>query len=223
MNTNGAFNRDEGRAGFPWPVAHTETKNNAKLWKLDRPIPLNYSMPMDWHHMMPWKVIRDSWSALVTSGRWDVLEIWLGLLVAGNPKAQLAQMREDKLSATDRDDLSAKVCWARWNLVEGPTNTNRTDDPGGDGFDAFTTKFSNNVRDRCQMVNSIYGVVCGWDVHKNDVSDQDSKNLSNFFTALNSFKNSPIAMFEPTAWVIVQDGKYDNFGNASRHPTWKKA
>jgi hypothetical protein len=30
-------------------------------------------------------------------------------------------------------------------------------------------------------------------------------------------------MFESAAWTIVVDGKYDKFGNASRHPTWKKA
>jgi hypothetical protein len=33
---------------------------------------------------------------------------------------------------------------------------------------------------------------------------------------------SGCSMFEPAAWVVEKDGKYDNFGNASRHPTWKK-
>jgi len=72
------------------------------------------------------------------------------------------------------------------------------------------------------MVNSIYQVVQNWGFGK-EVSDKEGKLLISSFTSLNSYKNSPIAMFEPIAWVIVQDGKYDNFGNASRHPTWKKA
>ena len=225
MNENGTFNLNEARPAFPWlVVAHTESKNNTKLWKVDRPVPLNYSIPMDWHHMMPWNAIRDSWSALAISGRWDVLKIWLGLLAANDPETRLGEMRGGNLPANERDDLSAKLCWAKWNLVEGPNNTNRTDDPGGEGFDKFTTlKFSNNVRARCQTVHSIYEMVRNWAVNKNDVSDQQAKSLVNFFTTLRSYKNSPIAMFEPTAWTIVQAGKYDNFGNASRHPTWKKA
>ena len=224
MNTNGSFVFQEERPGFPWPLAHTESRNNGKLWKVDRPVPLNYSIPMDWHHMMPWNAIRDSWSAVITSGRWDIVENWLGLLSVDGSGTYLQEMQATNLGGNERDDLSAKLCWAKWNLVEGPNNTNRVDDPGGEGFDKFTTlKFSNNVRDRCQIVNSIYQMVRNWAVDKDDVSDSEAKALNGLFTSLRAYKSSPIALFEPAAWVVEKDGKYDNFGNASRHPTWKKA
>jgi hypothetical protein len=225
MNTNGSFVFQENRPGFPWQqLAHTESRNNSKLWKVDRPVPLNYSIPMDWHHMMPWNAIRDAWSAVITSARWDIVENWLGLLSVDDSGTRLQEMQAGNLGGNERDELSEKLCWAKWNLVEGPNNTNRVDDPGGEGFDKFTTlKFSNSVRDRCQIVNSIYQTVRNWTVNKNDVSDSDAKALNGLFTSLRAYKGSPIAMFEPAAWVVEKDGKYDGFGNPSRHPTWKKA
>jgi hypothetical protein len=60
-------------------------------------------------------------------------------------------------------------------------------------------------------------------VDRNDVSDKEGKLLNEWFAAPRPYKSSPIAMFEPAACTIVTDGKYDNFGYASRHPTWKKA
>ncbi len=123
------------------------------------------------------------------------------------------------------NDVTEKLCWAKWNLVEGPNNTNREDDPGGEGFDKFATiKFSNNVRSRSQILHLIYDKVRLWTVDKNDVSDTEAKLLIDWFKSLKSYKSSPIAMFEPAAWKIgTVSGKYDSFGNASRHPKWVKA
>jgi hypothetical protein len=223
MNADGTFGATDARPGFPWPVTHTSSRNNNKLWKTDRPVPLNYDIPMDWHHMMPWNAIRNSWSALVTSGRWEAIATWLGLLSDDDPETRLTEMKAGNLASIPAQDLTEKLCWAKWNLVEGPNNTNRTDDPGGDGFDKFTTpKFSNNVRTRSQTLHSIYDLVRQWAADKSDVSDKDAKLLSEWFIAVRPYKSSPIAMFEPPAWTIVKDGKFDNFGNASRHPTWKK-
>jgi len=38
------------------------------------------------------------------------------------------------------------VAWQNWNIVEGPKESVRTDDPGGDGFDDFTKADPTNAR-----------------------------------------------------------------------------
>lgn len=227
MNNNGTFNANDARPNFPWPVQHTNTRDNNKIWVRDRPVPLNYEIPMDWHHMIPWNVLRDSWSALATSARWEVLEAWLGLLSVNDADQRLAEMKAGTLGPVDAQDITEKLCWARWNLVEGPYNGNRTDDPGGDGFDDFAyLAMSSNVRARAQVLKSIYTTVKDWTYNDATLTKTGTKGLLADLGKVKAYKQSPIAMFEGKAWSLVDAGKIDKFGlttSGGRHPTWKKA
>ena len=44
---------------------------------------------------------------------------------------------EKQLDSDDSENLALIVAWQRWNIVEGPKESIRTDDPGSDGFDDF--------------------------------------------------------------------------------------
>lgn len=229
MNSNGTFEPNDARPDFAWPdVRHSSTKNNRRVWPLDRPVPLNYEVPMDWHHMIPWNTLRDAWSALAASQRWEVIEAWLNLLSVEDADQRLAEMKAGTLNTVDAEDLTEKLCWAKWNLVEGPTNGNRTDDPGGEGFDNFSgLKFSNNVRDRSQTLNMIYSTARNWRADDTTLSPAATKGVLADLQKLKSYKNSPIPAFEGPAWAVVDAGRIDNFGLANppagRHPKWKKA
>jgi hypothetical protein len=136
-------------------------------------------------------------------------------------------MQAGNLGAVDAQDITEQMCWAKWNLVEGPNNTNRTDDPGGTAFDVFSgSKFSSNVRDRSQVLNQIYTRVRNWAFNANTLSAADGKSLLSELGKLKPYKNSPISMFEGSAWQVVDAGKIDKFGlttSGGRHPTWCKA
>lgn len=44
---------------------------------------------------------------------------------------------EKQLGSNDSENLALIVAWQRWNIVEGPKESVRTDDPGSDDFDDF--------------------------------------------------------------------------------------
>ena len=226
MNNNGTFNATDARPNFHWTDTHTNTRNNNKIWPLDRPVPLNYEVPMDWHHMIPWNILRNWWSALATSGRWEVLEVWMALALVEDLDTRLSEMQASNLGTVDALEITGRMCWAKWNLVEGPNNTNRTDDPGGDAFDSFSgSKFSSKVRDRSQTLNQIYTRVSNWAYNNNTLSAGDGKSLISELEKLKPYKSSPISMFESSAWQMVNAGKIDKFGlttSGGRHPTWCK-
>jgi len=221
---NGQITATE-RPGFPWDEEHTNTRNNKQIWKIDRPVPLNYEIPMDWHHIIPWRVLRNGWDALATSNRWEVLTEWVNLWNIINVPTVINSMQNGNLGAPDNAIMWDKLCWAKWNLVEGPTNGNRTpgDDPGSDGLDAFEgIGMPNNVRNRSLILKSIYTQMQNWTMITANITALQTKNLLNDFKKMREYKNSPISMFDPKVWKLVTIGRIDIYGNATNHPTWKK-
>lgn len=213
------------RPAFPWGTAHTDSKNNRKLWKTGRPVPLNYEIPMAWHHIIAWRYLRDGWSALATSQQWDAIFAWADCWKLDYDTGGLVDlMQAGALGAPHNSDMFDMLCWAEFNLVEGPSETNRTDDPGSEALDPFEgLKAPSNVRNRTQTLKSIFTIIKPWAANKDDVSDKDAKNLIQDFKKLRTSSRSPISMFDPKLWELVAEGRHDKYGNASRHPTWKKA
>ncbi len=213
------------RPDFPWGTTHTNSRDNSKIWKVDRPVTMNYEIPMDWHHIIPWKVLRNGWSALATSGQWDVLSEWADLWGLGNVPAVVTGMKNGALGAPDNDNMWNKLAWAEWNLVEGPRNANRApgDDPGSDGLDAFEgIGIPNKVRSRSLILKSIYTKMRNWEMTTATIQATEVKPLLQDFQKLRPYKKSPISMFDPEVWVLVTEGRINKFGVADKHPTWKK-
>jgi hypothetical protein len=213
------------RPNFPWRIQHTNTRDNRQIWKVDRPVPMSYEIPMDWHHIIPWRVLRNGWSALATSGRWEVLTAWAELWNLSNVPGIVNSMQNGNLGHPNNENMFNKLCWAEWNLVEGPTNGNRApgDDPGSDGLDSFEgIGMPNNVRNRSLILKSIYTQMRNWEMNTANITASQAKLLLQDFKKLSPYKRSPISMFDPKVWVLVEQGRINKFGLADKHPTWKK-
>jgi hypothetical protein len=214
------------RPAFPWNIKHTNTRDNRKIWEIDRPIPINYEVPMDWHHIIPWNVLRNGWSALATSRRWEVLRQWTSLWgLDDNVTTIVNNMQNGVLGPPINAIMWDKLCWAEWNIVEGPTNGNRMqgDDPGGEGLDTFEGyKIPNNLRDRSIILKSIYTQMKDWRSTTDNITKTDAKPLLKDFEKLKPYTRSPISMFSPKIWELVTPGRIDRFGQADVHPKWRK-
>jgi hypothetical protein len=72
-------------------------------------------------------------SANASSG---TCELWMSRLKAAD--GHLMHLEEKKqLTSSQSEELQSIVAWQRYNIVEGPKESVRVDDPGSDGFDDF--------------------------------------------------------------------------------------
>jgi len=245
---------ETARPAWPWPDPHTTVAGNRKLWLKDRPIPLNYDLPLDWHHIVPWNKLRDGWNRLHdyttaaalpdpradkervrnATKAWEVLRLWLHAVGLDESKAIIAQFQAGNFN--DAIDSAGHICWAKWNLVEGPTNTHRTliaedpkgGDPGGDSFDPFFHG-SRNLSERSNALSAWTGELAAAAPNK----------LNKRHAALCKLRNTPLAVLDPDTWDRLQGEKYklykrptwtseglfddfDNAKSANHHPKWRK-
>jgi hypothetical protein len=254
MLSNGALQAD--RPAWAWAgEGHTVIRNNTKIWRTDRPIPMNYALPLDWHHVVPWNQLRDGWNriheitqdtATMASASaeklrvarieqaWEVLRLWLHAAGLNDSRDIVAQARRDGLNHAD--DLAGRICWAKWNLVEGPTNTYRTlladdpvgGDPGGDNCDPFNNG-SSGVRDRSENLVAWAG----------ELLSGDLKLLAKRHVRFNAFRNVQLPRMDAATWERlegktytdfkrpqwVSEGRFDKYDAATsdnHHPKWRK-
>lgn len=214
-----------GRPDFPWNLEHTKTAGNLQLWPTNRPLPTLYNVDMAWHHMIPWEALSKGWNGLVNGGRWDVLEAWLRLAGDTDARTHVQAMKQGQLSPEVSDNLEERLCWARWNLVEGPEGKYRTDDPGSDDMDLFASiNVSSKLRNRCYQLQPIYNRVRPWNPGV-PASASDAALLLGDFQKLQGSSNTEIPMFDPKVWTIVEKGEFNRFGQVvgDNHPKWAKA
>jgi len=79
--------------------------------------------------------IKDSLDEARPAGTDKYLDCINRLRVGGDFLSRLPV--EKQLDSTDYENLALIVAWQRWNIVEGPKESVRTDDPGSDDFDDF--------------------------------------------------------------------------------------
>lgn len=204
------------RPVFCWDDKHTDTYAMQKRepWRSSRLFPRGYEIPMAWHHMVPWPILRDGWSAIAILNRWDVVRAWLESLEV--PETSITQCVEGMSSQTyrDDDDLSEKVCWAKWNLVEGPKGDVRSDDPkDGNALDRFDYgAMPDGLRGRASIaaeidaaLRRIKGLYENRDTAAASISPI-CRRLSYLFRRLAGQNN--ISMFDIRAWVKTDNGKF---------------
>lgn len=116
-------------AGRPYPPRHwTRTKGPPE---------------MDWHHVIPFAVLRRVWNLLVDAYcDTQLQEAHVALfqyiqLCANHPagiEALMQRLRRGVLEVHEGESLGTIAAWPPWNVVEGPKN--RSDNPG-DGLDRY--------------------------------------------------------------------------------------
>jgi len=100
-------------------------------------------VPMTWHHVIPHAAMRACWNALAShqaeSPRAKVaLQIYMRLLgfPHGETKTLIKEMEAGSLPVESQDRIEAAVTYPPWNIVEGPHNRAKDDDPGS-RFDIY--------------------------------------------------------------------------------------
>lgn len=111
---------------------------------------------MTFHHLIPYNTLYPFWNILLdlsdpavmgskeeaAAGQQCML-LFMELLGIGDTAAMHGRILQARPSAeavhldsTTRDDIAQKLLWTGWNIVEGPLNTIREDDPG-ESYDDF--------------------------------------------------------------------------------------
>lgn len=254
MMKNGALQPE--RPAWVWAgEGHTVIRMNQKIWLKDRPIPMNYDLPLDWHHVVPWNQLRDGWNRVHAITQeppvvgnpgadrqrvarvekaWEVLRLWLHAAGLSDSKHIVAQARAGQLN--HQDDLAGRICWAKWNLVEGPTNTYRTlcdqdpvgGDPGGDNCDPFYNG-SSGLRERSQSLVAWAG----------ELASADLVALAKRLESFKAYRNVQLPRMAAAIWERVEgeayklykrpqwvsEGRFDKYDAATsdnHHPKWRK-
>lgn len=214
-------NGGKDRPSEPKGWHRTNTKSSRWHWKANpQPVPSNHEVPMTFHHVIGWQRIWQMWNHLIIKNRWDVISEWAYLLQIDQEDVDAMQT----VSLGDVDPVVEKVCWSAWNMVEGPNGSNRTDDPNltRQDLDFFTFGGSSSARSRITELRALFSAMTV--ALKADANeDRAFDDLRKLFRSFRHLRNRDIVQFDESMWEMVTPGKYDRFGNAERHTTWRKA
>ena len=270
MNADGSLTGT--RPAWAWNIAHTDTRDNAKIWpSLERPIPISYSMPMTWHHVLGWDILKKTWSSLAFSARrnytdaqaaatdsektpffvesarlYEILKAWLQALdltsryndgdttFSDNKVDDIVQaFRTNSLDDNSGESLEKRMCWAQWNLVEGPDTTYRQDDPSKVGYFSNIDKFDRNMGrqfvDRYLSLKSMFGFMNAITQLNTPIAAASAVGFLKELKSLRKHKSAQIQMFDAKVWEVVpgHTGKFkfnkqDRITNVVEHPEWRK-
>jgi hypothetical protein len=115
---------------------------------------------------------------------------------------------EDQLTTEHVDELRQSVAWQRWNIVEGPKESIRVDDPGSDDFDDFRVADPDHF-DRYEDVHQLHEVLsdieADYQRNKALVTSTHkmltwSAKLQPLMPRMQSLINEPLIMFDPALW-----------------------
>src|SRR6516164_9625002 len=131
-------------------------------WRSDGRPPGNISRAF--HHVIPLRDLSDTWQGLRRGLRlgqrgpffWAIDKYMSMLGVAGNRQKKIEQMMKDEGFVDQhyvKEDISSKLDWPAWDVVEGPAN--RADDPGS-GFDQFLYGMTPEEKMRQSDIHLLY-------------------------------------------------------------------
>ena len=131
-------------------------------WRSDDRPPGNISRAF--HHVIPLRDLSDTWQGLRRGLRpgqrgpffWAIDKYMSMLGVAGNRQKKIEQMMKDEGFVDQlyvKEDISSKLDWPTWDIVEGPAN--RADDPGS-GFDQFLYGMTPEEKMRQSDIHLLY-------------------------------------------------------------------
>lgn len=136
----------------------------------------------------------------------------------------------------ERDMLLDLVCWQGWNIVEGPKETVRTDDPGSSGFDGFLMCDPNianrrrhvaaqrmyaTMRALIEAFDASKDLPCSWQGHCVAWSDALADTL-NLFDGVPPDERNPIG-FRQEMWVCAPGtGGPVEIKNSNGKKVWKQ-
>lgn len=141
-------------------------------------------------------------------------EKWIARYSAGEETLLEALSSEKVLSAADSDTIMEKVAWQKWNIVEGPKESVRSDDPGSDNFDDFRQADPANVA-RYMAVLNLYTAMAfvekDYKAYKMHFATEEKMKewtlmLKGPVQGAQFLINEGLVKFNPEHWLVVYKG-----------------
>jgi hypothetical protein len=124
-----------------------------------------------WHHGVPFNTLRDSWNSLITlvwllgDGKSDAVKAAkasarevMELMLNGISGCTIAKAADQAMKINDEEDfdeIHAAISWPPWDLVDGPKESKRIDDPG-EFFDKFAAGLDDNEKALHAKLEELY-------------------------------------------------------------------
>lgn len=158
-------------------------------------------------------------AASSTFGRWIERLSWQDPAKDTDPDGQLNHFSAElRITTQENEQLYSMVAWQKWNIVEGPKEAVRVEDPGSDAFDdfrfvdrGFYSRFQAvfGLNDALEQILADYdrvhttacdlkGIVAVW-----------NRDLEAVLDVANSLSNEPIVYFNKDWWKTVKFGNND--------------
>jgi|GEM_PF-2837778 len=147
-------------------------------------------------------------------------EKWVARLSDGPESLLLSTLATTKqLTADDSDRLASVVAWSKWNIVEGPKESVRTDDPGSDAFDDFSTTVAANAdqtlfqrfEKASLYFEALTKIVADYEQNKTKFGDKkkvdewDTQLSTVLATTAQYLTSQPLVMFSMGYWQTVKN------------------
>ena len=237
MNSDGTFDAKESRPGTPFKGLPTPTVRTAD-------IPANAYRPKSEqiaqlpgielanHHCIPWSKLRAGWNAVsakrlgtdaaLSALAVEVSKLWMmcGGIAEDAAAGHLDAMAKNALMRDVGDNLAQAICWFPHNLVTGPKEDTRVDDPGDEDFDCFCHIPTQALR--CSWLEKVY------DTFRVELDTTHLRVLQQAFGTLTREKLTAPTAFDVQHWVLAtyphgynpKDNKYDP--ERGGKPLWQK-
>jgi hypothetical protein len=135
---------------------------------------------------------------------------------SGGGESHLGNLSVEKqLTNWQVDEIAQGVAWQRWNIVEGPKESIRVEDPGSDGFDDFSRADPAHIN-RYMAIEDLYHALV--DITADYEARKANFASFNHMTGVWSLKlrgpvrnaqfliNQPLVMFNPSHWRVMHWG-----------------
>jgi len=237
MNENGTFGETEKRPGTPFKGLPTPTVRTSDIPEnAFRPSPDKIAqlpgIELANHHCAPWSKLRAGWNAVsakrlgsdadLSKIAAEISKLWLmcGGIDEDTAARHVDDMGKNAMKRDTGDNLAQAICWFPHNLVTGPKEDTRVDDPGDEDFDCFCHIPAQALR--CQWVEKAY------DTFKVQLDAAHLGILKEAFQALSKEKLTSPTAFDVHYWVLAtyphgynpKDGKYHQEWGGK--PMWQK-
>jgi hypothetical protein len=138
-------------------------------------------------------------------------EKWVARFSDG-PESLLEPLSLEKQLTSDQvDELTQNVAWQRWNIVEGPKEAIRIDDPGSDDFDDFREAdpaHFNRYEAAHELYEALSDIEADYRRNKGLVTSCDkmrawSAKLQALVPRTQFLTSEPLMMFDSTVWRVA--------------------
>lgn len=182
------------------------------------------SMPMAYHHITDWAMLRLVWNKLVDDKQFAPICAWLYAVgfdvnyrfyrgrdenivydtdrAPQTPAGITMAIRDgrDVEDVAEASEVHERITWSTWNLVEGPKENTRSDDLGNfhDKFSDVRTGLDDLERADLRAADRVYTAMANVSTAKT-VTDEKARELCAALLGVN--RRAQVIKYRPEMWV----------------------